>query len=214
MQRQSNPAAETQPRLLLADPAERRKRELKNGLRQYDLTSRLIREMGAGFVLTPDVVCALNRTAMDGVRSDAGEFRGGPMYIDGSIHEPPSAAEVPELVTEMCDYANADGHSALHAAAYLMWRLNWIHPFNDGNGRTSRVVSYLALCVKIGNGPLPGTNTVPAQIAADKPIYYAALDAADAVLKAEDRIDVSEMETLLEKLLAKQFLSAIEAAKT
>ena len=135
------------------------------------------------------------------------------MVIRGSIHDPPPAADVPALVAEMCEYANDDRHPALHTAAYLMWRLNWIHPFSDGNGRTSRAISYLALCVKLGDGPLPGTLTVPAQIAADKPIYYSALDQADAILKAEDRVDVSAMETLLEGLLAKQFLSAIEAAR-
>jgi hypothetical protein len=33
--------------------------------------------------------------------------------------------------------------TAIHLAAYLMWRLNWIHPFADGNGRTARMTSYV-----------------------------------------------------------------------
>ena len=93
-----------------------------------------------------------------------------------------------------------------------MWRLNWIHPFDDGNGRTSRAISYLALCVGMGGRRLPGTTTIPDLIAADKPAYYQALDAADAACAA-GRLDISVMENLLEGLLAKQFMSAIESAR-
>ena len=47
---------------------------------------------------------------------------------------------VAELVEDMCDYVNEnwEAKSAIHLAAYIMWRLNWIHPFADGNGRLSR----------------------------------------------------------------------------
>lgn len=72
--------------------------------------------------------------------------------------------------------------TALHLAAYVLWRLNWIHPFVDGNGRTSRAVSYLVLCVKLGC-PLPATRTIPERIAANKKRYYDALEMADAAPK-------------------------------
>ncbi|HET9282483.1 MAG TPA: Fic family protein [Candidatus Angelobacter sp.] len=52
--------------------------------------------------------------------------------------------------------------SAIHLAAYVIWRLNWIHPFADGNGRTSRALSYLVLCTRLGER-LPGTVTIPDQ---------------------------------------------------
>ena len=51
----------------------------------------------------------------------------------------------------------------IHLAAYTMWRVNWIHPFAGGNGRTSRAVSNLVLCARLGYR-LPGTLTVPEQI--------------------------------------------------
>lgn len=64
--------------------------------------------------------------------------------FEGSKHEPVGAHLVPELVEDMCDYVNDhwDESTPIHLAAYLMWRLNWIHPFADGNGRTSRIISY------------------------------------------------------------------------
>ncbi len=35
-------------------------------------------------------------------------------------------------------------------AAYALWRLNWIHPFIEGNGRTARAACYYLICMKYG----------------------------------------------------------------
>jgi Fic family protein len=91
-----------------------------------------------------------------------------------------------------------------------MWRLNWIHPFYDGNGRTSRAVSYLVLCMRLGY-PLPGTNTIPEQIAANKKPYYDALELADAAWK-EGRVDVTALEKLLGDYLSVQLVGVVEQA--
>jgi len=52
----------------------------------------------------------------------------------------------------MCDHINENWAklSPLHLAAYTLWRMNWIHPFVDGNGRTSRAVSYLRALRSLG----------------------------------------------------------------
>jgi Fic family protein len=89
-------------------------------------------------------------------------------------------------------------------------RLNWIHPFRDGNGRTSRAVSYLVLCARLGMR-LPGTKTIPERIAGNKQPYYDALDSADAAWKA-GRLDVSAMELLLSDNLAAQLVEIHQAA--
>jgi Fic family protein len=91
-----------------------------------------------------------------------------------------------------------------------MWRINWIHPFAGGNGRTSRATSYLALCVRLGYR-LPGTVTIPEQIVAKRQPYYEALDAADAAW-AGGMLDVSEMEKLIAGQLAVQLVSVHSAA--
>ena len=95
-------------------------------------------------------------------------------------------------------------------AAYLLWRINWIHPFDDGNGRTARAASYAALCILLGY-ELPGTRTIPEHIAADKAPYYKALEAADESW-AKKQLDVSQLEGLLEDVLAKQLLEVHEKA--
>ena len=46
--------------------------------------------------------------------------------------------------------------------AYALWRLNWIHPFIEGNGRTARAACYYLICLRNG-GLLPGIKIVPEQ---------------------------------------------------
>ena len=92
-----------------------------------------------------------------------------------------------------------------------MWKVNWIHPFSGGNGRTSRAVSYLVLCARLGY-QLPGTDTIPEQIVSNREPYYQALDAADAA-SASGVVDVSVMEQLLADMLANQLSSVIDAAR-
>ena len=98
----------------------------------------------------------------------------------------------------------------LHLAAYALWKLNWIHPFTDGNGRTARALSYLLLCARLGYR-LPGKNTIPEQIAADKTPYYKALEAADGEWVGK-KVDLSVLEKLLADLLANQLVSVHEQA--
>ena len=119
----------------------------------------------------------------------------------------------PELVEELCDYVNehwAEPANAIHLASYVMWRLNWIHPFADGNGRTSRITSYVVLSIRAGY-VLPGTPTIPDQIVDNRTPYFDALDAA-YIAYSEGRIDVSKMEELIGGLLAKQLTTFYAAA--
>ena len=83
-----------------------------------------------------------------------------------------------------------------------MWRLNWIHPFEDGNGRTSRAISYIVLCLNLGQ-KLPGSKTIPEVISEKKQPYYDAIDKADVAAKRGE-IDVTAMETVLKNALAIQ----------
>jgi Fic family protein len=204
------------PLAVLQDRLEIAKREAANGLRQFDAVIEHVNqaiESEQRFRLRPSLLLQLNRIALDGLNSYAGNYRPANIYITGSKHKPPSVDEVPVLVEDLCEYVNEnfDERSALHLAAYVMWRINWIHPFDDGNGRTARAASYLVLCVKLRNR-LPGKPTIPDLIAEKKDPYYQALEAADAAL-AEGSLDLTALETLLESHLAAQLVSAVEEAR-
>ena len=201
---------------LITDPDEKAAQEARNGLRQIDAVAEIVEsytEPARPFKLRLSVLLHLHRIALEGISSYAGNFRPAGIAIGGSRHTPPGAHMVPGLVEEMCDYVNEHWatSSALHLAAYVLCRLNWIHPFTDGNGRTSRAVSYLVLCLRIGH-PLYGANSVPAQIAQDKTPYYDALEAADAA-NADGQLDVEQIEKLLDSLLARQLLGVLEDAR-
>lgn len=164
------------------------------------------------FKLRPSHLLHLHRAALEGISGYAGNFRPAGIAIGDSRHEPPRAHLVPELVEELCDYVNDKWteKSPVHLAAYVMCRLNWIHPFTDGNGRTSRAVSYLVLCLRLGM-LLPGKVTIPEQIEKDRTPYYRSLEAADTAW-AEGKIDLTAMKELLGAMLAKQLHAIYEAS--
>ena len=200
---------------LIADPNELASAEARNVLRQIDEVATIVEhyvQSKRTFKLRTSTVLHLHRFALEGISSYAGLFRPAGIKIGGSKHQPVGAYLVPELIEEMCDYVNDRWltSSPIHLAAYVLWRLNWIHPFTDGNGRTARACSYLVFCLRLGF-PLYGPNSVPAQIAENKQPYYEALEAADRALE-EGKIDVSQLEQLLEKLLARQLLDVLRTA--
>lgn len=199
---------------LFSDAEHKAGLEARNGLLQFDEVVRQISKVegGAAFKLRPSMVQDLQRIAIHDIYVCAGTYRTKPVLIQGTDHSPPAAAEVPRLVEEMCDYVNDSWNTStpVRLAAYLMWRINWIHPFAGGNGRTSRAVSYLVLCSGLGYR-LPGTHTIPDQIVEHRQPYYAALDAADLAW-GRGEIDVSVMEDLMSSLLARQLVDVHAAA--
>jgi Fic family protein len=190
--------------------------EAENGLKQFDLAIDVIRhflEPDRPFALRPSLIQQLQAVAVEGIQAEPGQWRTGPVAIHQSRHQPPPPHLVPFLVAEMCDYVNDHWHerTAFHLAAYVMWRLNWIHPFEDGNGRTSRTASYIVLSIKLTH-VLNGSPAIPQQIQEDRTGYFRALESADAAYAMGDTVDVAGMEELLKGMLAKQLLSVIERA--
>ncbi|MFB3815396.1 MAG: Fic family protein [Terriglobales bacterium] len=194
---------------LISDPDERAAREARNGLRQFDAVLEMVDyflQSDHPFKLRISHILHLHRIALEGISAFAGNFRPAAIEIKGSTHHPVDAWQIPEKLEELCDYINEHWTTAspIHLAAYAMWRLNWIHPFTDGNGRTARALSYFVLCVRLGYR-LPGTKTIPEQISRDKGPYYQAPEAADQYYR-QGTVNLSELEGYLAKLLARQLV--------
>ncbi len=145
---------------------------------------------------------SLNALATEGTTDHPGEFRTRDLEIFGSQHAPPPWQEVKQLVERLCEHVNEGDHDPLDVAAYVLWRLNWVHPFEEGNGRTARAVSYLVLCA-FACQALPGERTAVEMLGWQKQAYYRALEAADEAWR-DGRLDVSALRTLLEALVKKQ----------
>ncbi len=80
----------------------------------------------------------------------AGRLRTGPAYVvDGRsgdlVFQPPPAEAVPELVDHTCAVMKEGTEHAAVGAAWIHVALAAVHPFQDGNGRASRVVASLAM---------------------------------------------------------------------
>ena len=60
---------------------------------------------------------------------------GNPEYI------PPEYSEIPDLLDELVNYVNNTDDHPLIIAAVVHYQLVTIHPFEDGNGRTARLLS-------------------------------------------------------------------------
>lgn len=60
---------------------------------------------------------------------------GNPEYI------PPEYSDIPELLDELVEYVNTTDDHPLIVAAVVHYQLVTIHPFEDGNGRTARLLS-------------------------------------------------------------------------
>lgn len=106
-------------------------------------------------------------------RQWAGKYRNGKVYIGGAVHQPPDFFEVPPLMHELMEWFE-ENKGKLHPvelAALFHHKLVYIHPFFDGNGRTSRLVMNLLLMSK-------GYPLVIV-LKNDRRIYYKALQKAD-----------------------------------
>lgn len=199
------------------DPDELARIEAENGFEQFRQALELIKEHvhdeERPYRLRSSQILALHHAALKGIHTFAGSFRNTPVGIHGSKHEPPPPFQVSEHVEDMCRYVNENWESvsAVHLGAYVLWRLNWIHPFADGNGRTARAISYVVMSVKL-NAVLPGSPAIPDLIASDKNPYYGALEAADNRAIAQESNQTELLEAYLSGLLAEQLLSATREA--
>lgn len=80
----------------------------------------------------------------------AGRFATAPRWLhdhktNTEIFAPPPHAQVPQLVAEACNYVNGSKEHPAVIAAWIHIAIAAIHPFRDGNGRTSRVLASLAM---------------------------------------------------------------------
>ena len=136
------------------------------------------------------------------------------VVIQNSDHALPEAAFVPAHVRDAVEWINSSrGHrSALERAAYALWRFNWIHPFAGGNGRSSRAVAYLIVCMD-AKMMLPGVPSMPTLIYEKRDEYIEALRAADrsAKLGGDTEVDFSAMTDFLQRMLTTQLAHAIDS---
>jgi Fic family protein len=126
-------------------------RELLNYRDAFDLVAEYV---SSGAPLTEGLVREIHRRLVEGVRGGSaapGEYRKVQNYVVNSVtgetvYTPPPAYDVPILMTGLVDWVNHEQevHPVL-IGGIAQFQLVHIHPFLDGNGRTSRLLSTLCL---------------------------------------------------------------------
>lgn len=102
---------------------------------------------------------------------NAGRYRRENVTVKGATHIPPDYLKVPELMEKLVlNYENWNDFHPIIQAALLHGELVKIHPFVDGNGRTSRLLMNLDL-MNHGYNPVIIKK-------GDRLEYYEALDMA------------------------------------
>jgi len=110
-----------------------------------------------------------------------GAYRQGPAEIVGSNHRPPESTKVHEYMEELISFINGVTPEKydLLKTAISHHRFAWIHPFDNGNGRTVRLLTY-AMLVKQGFNVNVGRILNPTAVfCTDRIKYYNALSWAD-----------------------------------
>lgn len=182
--------------------------EVANGNRQYDFLLSLVTTALAVKrpFLSSHIIKALNFQAITCLHAYAGEYR--PCRVEVGKYIPPDHYRVQALMDDFVNTVNVNWTSsdAVTLAAFVLWRLNHIHPFINGNGRTARASCYFVLCVRAG-GWLPGKTILPELIRRNRPAYVAALGEVDQSL-AKGALNLKPLQDLLSSLLEDQLASA------
>jgi Fic family protein len=113
-----------------------------------------------------------------------GALRSGPDQ-DNAVgrHQPPSSAAVPQFMAYFSgryEFANMGAAKRILAIPAAHHRLNYIHPFPDGNGRVSRLMSHaMALEAGIGSHGLWSISRGLARGLRSRTEYKSMMDHAD-----------------------------------
>jgi Fic family protein len=106
----------------------------------------------ADISITERIIKEIHALILHGINKEqAGKYRDVPVMIVGSRHTPPQPyLIVPQMEQFIRDYQTMekDGTHPILIAAFLHDELVKIHPFIDGNGRTSRLLMNLYLLSK------------------------------------------------------------------
>lgn len=223
-------------------PINRDEREIAG----YRYVLNLIHESHDNIPLTPNIILQLHR---DLYRYTDNSFAGNYKDADNTIAErsvddsfitrfvPTSAAATPSAVRRACEAYQAEitrrEYDALLACLVFVFDFVSIHPFNDGNGRLSRLLTLLLL---YQNDYIIGKYiSIEAEIEATKETYYEALAASSVgwnegkndylpfvtymlgVIKAcysmlDERIENFSSESSNEQIIRKYFDSLVGSA--
>jgi Fic family protein len=157
-----------------ADPDDAR--ELLNYRSAFEFVSDCL---NSGDPISEGLIREIHRKLVEGVRggkADPGNYRRIQNYVANAstgdvIYTPPTAVEVPIMMSQMVKWLNSDYeiHPVL-VSGIAQFQLVHIHPFLDGNGRASRLLS--TLCLYKAGYDFKRLFTISEYYDRDRPTFY------------------------------------------
>jgi Fic family protein len=126
-------------------------RELRNWIDAFDFVKQYV---VGGAPITERMALEIHRRLVAGVRGGSaspGAYRDKQNYVVNSstqqvVYTPPPPREVPDMMAALVEWLNVvEGIHPVLKSGIAQFQLVHIHPFRDGNGRTSRLLSTLCL---------------------------------------------------------------------
>ena len=181
--------------------------EISNGERHYGfLQSVVLAALAVGRpFLSQTIIKAINYHAVACLHTKAGEYR--PCSVSVGEYTPPEHHRVTDLMDDFVNLVNRHWveNDPVYLATHVLWRLNYIHPFINGNGRTARAACYFVLCVKVG-GWLGGNIILPELLRRNRARYVEALKkVGESVAESGGVSKLAPLHGLMLELLAEQF---------
>ena len=155
--------------IALTESSSKDNTEIFNALKADELVYELAKDKS---LLTASIVRTINECLQKKILKNAGKFRENDVEITGAAFQPPSPSEVAPLIHDLCStYRLLETVPPILRAAWLHATFTRIHPFEDGNGRTGRLLQDFSL---LTDGLYP--TGIPSSRRDD---YYDALEKAD-----------------------------------
>lgn len=179
---------------------------VNGAVRQFRLVQHLVEQHldeANAVRIDPNLIRQLHAASGDPRDPEFGSFR--TIEVQVGAYRAPSSHDIETLVDAFCADLKSrwNTESAADLAAFVLWKLNWIHPFVDANGRTARALSYLTLNLKLGL-LLPGSPTLLEQLSSHRSRYLSSLAIADKSYAASGTANLRPLGELLEALLSRQ----------
>jgi Fic family protein len=140
------------------------------------------------YALTSEAIAKFNKSVLENLPADPeikpGKFRTKEVVV-GNAYRGAPAEDCPYLVKELCEWLAGDDFKApkdletvyaIIKAIIAHLYLVWIHPFDDGNGRTSRLIEFYILVH--ANVPSPAAHLLSNHYNLTRAEYYRQLRAA------------------------------------
>jgi Fic family protein len=187
-------------------------RELLNYRDAFQLVSEYL---SSGLPITETLIRSIHQKLVEGVRGEEGKpgaYRLVQNYVVSGktgkpVYTPPPPEAVPGLMQDLVTWLQSD--SEIHPvliAGIAQFELVHIHPFVDGNGRTSRLLS--TLCMYRAGYDFKRLFTISEYYDRDRQAFYQAIQSV-----REQNMDLTSWLEFFAKGLATQLQETIERGR-